>query len=98
MKSTYEIMGGNYQQNGNYSLPDFEVPEHPKVGIWGECRRKYLRKHQKYAKEHGFGKLPAHLLNIHYCTSKTSGLYVSIRTLQFSKHSLVSAYVGRIPS
>ena len=47
MKSTYEIMGGNYQQNGNYSLPDFEVPEHPKVGIWGERRRKYLRKHQK---------------------------------------------------
>ena len=47
MKSTYEIMGGNYQQNGDYLLPNFEVPECPKVGVWGEHRRKYLREHQK---------------------------------------------------
>ncbi len=47
MKSTYEIMGGNYQQNGVYLLPNFEVPECPKVGVWGEHRRKYLREHQK---------------------------------------------------
>ena len=26
MKSTYETMGGNYQPNGNYLMPDFEVP------------------------------------------------------------------------
>ena len=47
MKSTYEIMGGNYQQNGDYLLPNFEVPECPKVGVWGERRCKYLRKNQK---------------------------------------------------
>ena len=47
MKSTYETMGGNYQQNGDYLLPTFEVPECPKVGVWGEHRRKYLREHQK---------------------------------------------------
>ena len=47
MKSTYETMGGNYQSNGNYLMPDFEVPESPKVGVWGERRRKYLRKNQK---------------------------------------------------
>ena len=47
MKSTYEIMGGNYQQNGDYLLPKFEVPECPKVGAWGERRRKYLREYQK---------------------------------------------------
>ena len=47
MKSTYEIMGGNYQQNGNYLLPNLDVPECPKVGVWGERRRKYLREHQK---------------------------------------------------
>ena len=46
MKSTYETMGGNYQQNGDYLLPNLEVPECPKVGVWGERRRKYLRKHQ----------------------------------------------------
>ena len=47
MKSTYETMGGKYQQNGDYFLPNFEVPEHPQVGIWGERRRKYLHEHQK---------------------------------------------------
>ena len=47
MKSTYETMGGNYQQNGDYLLPNLEVPERPKVGVWGERRRKYLREHQK---------------------------------------------------
>ena len=41
MKSTYETM------SGDYLLPDFEVPECPKVGVWGERRRKYLREHQK---------------------------------------------------
>ena len=47
MKSTYETMGGNYQQNGDYLLLDLEVPECPTVGVWGERRRKYLREHQK---------------------------------------------------
>ena len=47
MKSTYEIMGGNYQQNGNYLLPKLDVPESSKVGVWGERRRKYLREHQQ---------------------------------------------------
>ena len=47
MKSTYETMGGNYQQNGDYLLPNLEVPVCPKVGVWGERRRKYLREHQK---------------------------------------------------
>ena len=47
MKSTYETMGGNYQQNGNYLLPNLDVPECPKVGVWGERRRKYLREHQQ---------------------------------------------------
>ena len=47
MKSTYETMDGKYQQNGDYLLPNFEVPESPKIGVWGELRRKYLREHQK---------------------------------------------------
>ena len=47
MKSTYETMGGKYQQNGDYLLPNFEVPECPKVGVWGERLRKYLREHQQ---------------------------------------------------
>ena len=47
MKSTYETMGGKYQQEGDYLLPNLEVPESPKIGVWGERRRKYLREHQK---------------------------------------------------
>ena len=38
MKSTYETMGGKYQQNGDYLLPNFEVPVCPKVGVWSERR------------------------------------------------------------
>ena len=47
MKSTYETMGGKYQHKGDYLLPNFEVSECPKVGVWGERRRKYLREHQQ---------------------------------------------------
>ena len=47
MKSTYETMDCKYQQNGDYLLPNLEVPECPKVGVWGESRRQYLRKHQR---------------------------------------------------
>lgn len=47
MKSTYETMGGEYRQDGDYLLPNLEVPKSPKVGVWGERRRKYLREYQK---------------------------------------------------
>ena len=47
MKSTYETMGGKYRQDGDYLLPNFEVPECQKVGIGGERRRKYLHEHQQ---------------------------------------------------
>ena len=47
MKSTYETMGGKYRLDGDYLLPNLEVPENPEVGVWGERRRKYLREHQK---------------------------------------------------
>ena len=47
MKSTYETMGGKYQQNGDYLLPNLEVPKCPEVGVWGERRRTYLREQQR---------------------------------------------------
>ena len=47
MKSLFEEMGGTYRQEGDYFLPDLEVPDCSKVGIWGERRRRYLREHQK---------------------------------------------------
>ena len=68
MKSTYEIMGGNYQLNGDYLLPNLEVPECPKVGVWGERRRKYLREHQQalYTAMMLGGTLNAHLEEVNH--------------------------------
>ena len=32
-----------YRQVGDYLLPNLEVPEAPKVGVWGNRREAYLR-------------------------------------------------------
>ena len=63
MKSTYETIGGKYQRNGDYLLPNLEEPENPKVGVWGERRRKYLWEHQQalYTAMMLNGTLNAHL-------------------------------------
>ena len=47
MKTTFETLGGTYRQEGDYLLPNLEVPESPQIGIWGERRRRYLREHEK---------------------------------------------------
>lgn len=47
MKSDFEAMGGRYYQEGDYLLPNVEMPENPWLGIWGERRRKYLQTNQK---------------------------------------------------
>ena len=47
MQTIFEKMGGTYRQEGDYLLPNFEVPQNPNIGFWGERRRKYLREHQK---------------------------------------------------
>ena len=43
MQTIYEKMGGTYRQEGDYLLPNIEVPESPKIGIWGQQRLQYLR-------------------------------------------------------
>lgn len=47
MQTDFEAMGGIYTSEGDYLLPDVEVPEYPQIGIWGQRRRKVLRAHQK---------------------------------------------------
>ncbi len=47
MNVVFEKTGIRYRQEGEYALPNLEAPESPKVGVWGEHRRKYLREHQK---------------------------------------------------
>ena len=45
METTFETMGGSYRQEGDYLLPNVEVPESPAIGIWGQRRHKYLMEH-----------------------------------------------------
>ena len=36
-----------YRQCGDYLLPELKAPASPRIGVWGERRRKYLREHRK---------------------------------------------------
>ena len=36
-----------YHREGGYLIPNLSAPESPQIGIWGERRRQFLRKHQK---------------------------------------------------
>ena len=47
MQTDFEAMGGIYTSEGDYLLPNLEVPESPQIGIWGERRRKYLQTSQR---------------------------------------------------
>ena len=53
----------SYHWEGDYLIPDLISPESPKIGIWGERRRQFLRKHQKpiYDAMLMQGTLTAHL-------------------------------------
>lgn len=52
-----------YHQEGDYLIPDLIPPESPHIGIWGERRRQFLRKHKKplYSGMLMDGTLNAHL-------------------------------------
>lgn len=47
MQTIFEKMGGTYGQEGDYLLPDIEVPESPQIGIWGQQRLQYLRTNER---------------------------------------------------
>ena len=47
MHTDFEAMGGTYTNEGDYLLPNVEVPESPQIGFWGERRRKYLQTNHK---------------------------------------------------
>ena len=55
-----------YHWEGDYLIPDLLPPESPKIGIWGERRRRFLRTHQKpvYDTMLMRGTLNAHLEEI----------------------------------
>ena len=48
MKSIFEKMGGTYRREGDYLIPNLELPEtkHYQIGKYGHLRQTYLRKHR----------------------------------------------------
>ena len=55
-----------YRMEGDYCLPNLDVPEAPKVGKYGMLRRSYLRKNKSgiYTGMMLSGKLDSHLAEI----------------------------------
>ena len=45
MKSIFEAMGGTYRQEGDYFIPNLELPdtEHYQIGKYGYLRQTYLK-------------------------------------------------------
>ena len=48
MKSIFEKMGGTYRREGDYLIPNLELPdtEHYQIGRYGHLRQIYLREHR----------------------------------------------------
>ena len=59
-------MGGTYRREGDYFLQNLTVPESALDGIWGQCRRRYLRTYRKprFVALSLSGGLDAHLADI----------------------------------
>ena len=68
MKSLFEQNGGTYRTVGDYQIPNLALQDEPEyhIGIWGQRRRDYLKKHRKgfYTNLLTSGKLSEHLHEI----------------------------------
>ena len=78
MQTDFEAMGGCYHHEGDYLLPDVEMPESPEIGIWGERRRKFLQTNKRvlYTVMLLGNTLNAHLEEVDESASKTFDLLV----------------------
>lgn len=67
-KSLFEEMGGTYCKEGDYFIPNLELPSASdyQLGKYGRMRRRYLKEHQKmlYTKLTVSGTLFEHLTEI----------------------------------
>ncbi len=65
MKTLFEQAGGTYTMQGDYRLPNLELPPEKEqfVGVWGQRRLRYLKQHHKvlYYNLLTSGKLHSHL-------------------------------------
>ena len=48
MKSLFEKMGGTYRREGDYLIPNLDLPdtEHYQIGKYGMMRKTYLKEHR----------------------------------------------------
>ena len=55
-----------YHREGDYLIPDLLLPQEPRIGIWGQRRKRYLRQHHDgiYTGLLLSGNLNAHLEEI----------------------------------
>ncbi|MCI5772708.1 MAG: TnpV protein [Clostridiales bacterium] len=67
-KSLFEQMGGKYEQQGDYLLPNLIGPEEEQtaIGIWGQRHARYLKQRHKilYFNLLTSGKLNSYLASI----------------------------------
>ena len=67
-KSLFEQMGGKYEQQGDYLLPNLIVPEEEQkaIGIWGQRHARHLKQRHKilYFNLLTSGKLNSYLASI----------------------------------
>lgn len=65
MKTLFEQAGGTYTMQGDYRLPNLELPpeKEQSIGVWGQRRLWYLKQHHKvlYYNLLTSGKLRSHL-------------------------------------
>lgn len=46
-KYIYNVQNGmHYELAGDYYLPLLTLPETPPIGVWGRCRKYYLKEHR----------------------------------------------------
>lgn len=72
MVTFFETLGGTYRREGDYLLPNIEIPESPQLGFGGQRRHKYLVEHQHalYTALFISDKLTAHLEEIDRVATK----------------------------
>ena len=61
-----------YHREGDYLIPNLLPPQEPRIGIWGQRRKRYLQKHHDgiYTGLLLSGKLNAHLEEIDRAVNK----------------------------
>lgn len=79
METLFEKLGGTYRQEGDYLLPNIEMPESPQIGIWGQRRLRHLRTSKRilYTTMLIGGTLNDHLEEVDKSANKMYGLLIA---------------------